>query len=576
MAQRVVRGIGVGNRRALGPAHVHVTAVPEVRRATVGDPAIETERFDAAVRRVSTVLQETTETLEKKGQTQSAEVLSAQMEFLSDPEYYDAIVNTIQTERIDAQAAISSVRDTIVADFMQLEDEYFRERASDIKDISLRLIADLSGVTLRSLADIDRQVVIVATDLFPSDTMQMNPEYVLAFCTEKGTATSHTALLANSLGIPAIVGCGTLDIEDDDPLIVDSEQGTVHIRPSDSEIADVRAKIAEEDRREQARIAAAQRPAITKDGERHTIYANIASALEAKKAIDYGADGSGLLRTEFFFYGEQTLPTEERQFEIYAEIAAIFGSRPITVRTLDIGGDKPLPALQTVQAEEQNPFLGVRGIRLTDIVPDLLATQLRALIRAATECDAQINIMFPFITTVDEMKRLRSTVDDIHKQMNAERGVNHVRPQVGAMIEIPSAALMITHILRYADFVSIGTNDLTQYSLAADRTNERVSALADYRDPSVLRLIDTVLRAGTQSKKAVSVCGEMAGDPTVIPLLHGMGLSSYSMSAVRIPRAKELIATLRREQCMMLAKRCLAAESTVEVRGHLRDFMSNR
>ena len=572
MATEVIRGIGVGTRRALGRAHVYTNVVPAVQRVQINDIAAEIGRLSASAERARDTLQGVVDILNKKKEEHSAEILSAQMEFLSDPEYYDAIVNKITEERINAEAAIGVVCDAIVSDFLQLEDEYFRERASDVKDMSNRLVADLCGISLRSLAEIDQEVIVVAEDLLPSDTAQLNPDFVLAFCTEKGTLTSHTALLANSLGIPAVVGCGKIDAKNDDMVIIDGAAGTVHIHPSDAEIADARAQIDVEAERERARVAYAQKPAVTQDGVRCNVYANIASAVEAKKALEYGAEGSGLLRTEFFFYKEDTLPTEKRQFEMYAEIARIIGAKPITVRTLDIGGDKPLTALQKTQTKEANPFLGVRGIRLTDTVPDLLAAQVRALIRVGTECDAQIKIMFPFISIVDEIKRLRDTVDKLYTEMSKKSGAEHTRPQVGAMIEIPSAALVIDHILRYVDFVSIGTNDLTQYTLAVDRTNERVSDLADYCNPAVLRLIDSVLRAGERAKKEVSVCGEMAGDLLVIPLLYGMGLSIYSMSAVRIPQAKEIVSKLRRTECAELSKRCLEAETTTEVRGYLQEF----
>lgn len=550
---------------------MYARALLTVERIPVADSAAETARVSASAVCVRDDLLRVVERL-KRTEAPGADILLAQLEFLDDPAYYGEIVNTVATEHINAEAAVESVRDALMKEFRELENEYFRERASDIQDMSARLIADLSGTPLRSLADIDKEVILVAEELLPSDTAQLNPDHVIAFCTERGTATSHTALLANSLGIPAVVGCGEITAKNDEMLIVNGSDGLVHIQPSEKEIAAAQAQIVVDTAKEQARIDSARRPATTRDGIPCRVYANIASATEAEKALGYGAEGSGLLRTEFFFYQEDDLPTEERQFNMYAEIARIIGAKPITVRTLDIGGDKPLKALQGSYADESNPFLGVRGVRLTATVPDLLASQLRALIRVATECSGQIKIMLPFVSTIEEVKPWRETVEALCQQLDQERRVTHTRPKVGAMIEIPSAALMMDSMVKYIDFASIGTNDLAQYTCAADRTNEQVSDLADYCHPAVLKMIKMILDSGQRNGKEVSICGEMAGDPIVIPLLYGMGLSVYSMSAVRIPHAKEILSKVRRAECAVLCQQCLQAETASEVRGYLNDF----
>ena len=566
-----IQGIGIGKNLALGKAYRHVRPVLATQKKSVTDTDAEAARLSAAVNKAQNDLLLLIETV-KSSNEQSAELLTAQLEFLEDPGYLGAIEQKVQSERINAESAIEDLCNSLVQEFMALDDEYFRGRASDIQDMSTRLIANLSGVSLTSLSEIKQQFIVVAEDLLPSDTTQLNPKYVLGFCTEKGTATSHTALLANSLGIPAVVGCGKITVEAGDTLIVDGLAGVVWVNPSQDTIVDAERRIREYNQREQDLIARAQHPAITQDGVICSVYANIASATEAERALVYGAEGSGLLRTEFFFYQESTLPSEDRQFEIYAQVACALGARPITIRTLDIGGDKPLKSLQGEYTDEQNPFLGVRGVRLTDTQPELFASQLRALIRVATECDAEVKVMFPFVSTIEEVQRLHETMDRCHQNLNQEYKINHTRPQSGVMIEIPSAALMIDDIFEYSDFVSIGTNDLAQYTCAVDRNNERVSGLADYCHPAVLKLIQMVLDSGKRHNKGVSICGEMAGDALLIPLLYGMGLSAYSMSAVRIPQAKQILTQLQGAACATLAQNCLRAKTAAEVRGYLQAF----
>ena len=571
MATQSISGIGIGNSSTFGRAFLYVRNTPKVQLVCNADCAHELERFSKVLAHAKKEVTALADSLNLENK-HAEEILSAQMEFLDDEEYVGAIREKITTDKINAEAAIDSICTALVQEFMLLENEYFRERASDIEDISTRLIAYLSGVVLRSLGDIEEEVIVVANDLLPSDTARLNPQYVRAFCTEKGTATSHTALLANSLGIPAVVGCGKMDIKNNSRIIVDGARGIVRVDPSDSEIAEEQKKIAAAQEYEQTLIAQAQEAAITADGSHCHVLANIASAREAETALTHGADGSGLLRTEFFFYHEESVPNEERQFEMYAEVARTMQGKSITVRTLDIGGDKPLKGVPDSQIQEDNPFLGVRGIRLTNNNPALFEAQLRALMKVACECDVVIKIMFPFVSTVDEMKVLKATAENIRSKITTAYQDTDVHIQIGAMIEVPSAALVIDHIFNYADFVSIGTNDLAQYVMAADRNNERVSALAGYCDPAVIRLIQEVIRSGERNKKDVSICGEMAGDPLVIPLLYGMGLFTYSMSAVRISHAKKLLSRLDRAECAALATRCLAAESKVAVRALLDEF----
>ena len=570
---RKIQGIGVGQRTALGMAYCYVRAEATVHKKQIPDPHQEVRRLSESADQVRTSLTQVANTLSQTNE-HSAAILLAQMEFLDDPGYLGEVEQIIMAEQINAEAAVEMVCNTLVQEFSEIEDEYFRERASDIKDISSKLIADLSGLSLSSLSEIRSPSIVVTDDLLPSDTAQLNPDYVLGFCTAKGAATSHTALLANSLGIPAVVGCGHIPAETGDTVIINGTDGLVWIDPPADVCEETEQKIAAYNKREQELIVEAQKPAVTRDGTVCAVYANIASAAEAKKAIAYGAEGSGLLRTEFFFYQEDAIPTEDRQYEMYLAMADIMGDRPITIRTLDIGGDKPLKALQGDYEHEQNPFLGLRGVRLTDTQPKLFASQLRALIRVATDSDAEIKVMFPFVSTVAEVQRLCRTMRDCHKQLEDENNSTYTLPPTGVMIEIPSAALMIDSILHYVDFVSIGTNDLAQYTCAVDRTNEQVNALADYCHPGLLRLINMVLEAGTRNNKDVSICGEMAGDPLLIPLLSGMGLSTYSMAAVSIPPAKELLSRLNRRDCTTLRDACLKAETIPQVRRLLEQFAS--
>lgn len=569
MARKVYNGIGIGSKHALGVAFVYRPKQLVIKHLTNCDRTVETDRLQAAAQSTRSDLLRIKKDLETQNSLAAAGVCEAQLEFLDDVEYFGNILKKIDTDAVNAEAAVDFVRKQLVAEFREIDDDYFRERAVDIDDISNRILTHLLNVHNISLREISAPCIIVATDLAPSETMQLDTTKIIGICTERGIQTSHTALLAQSFGIPAIVGCSALPIAANTHLLLNCAEGTIVAEPTENEIAEATQTIRKQQEIEKARLQQAHKPAKSTDGINCAMLANIGGIQGASKINDYGAEGIGLLRTELFFYQRDTLPSEEEQIEFFTEVASYVQDKPLTIRTLDVGGDKPLAALQGDYTQEQNPFLGVRGVRLTMQHPAVFRTQLRAILRTVRKTPTKV--MIPFIATVPEMRLIRHQIDKIQEELDTENIPYHTI-EIGAMIEIPSAALLIEQLLSVVDFVSIGTNDLTQYVLAVDRTNERISNIADYCDPAILLLIDRVINASVAQQKAVSICGEMAGDPLLIPLLFGMGLRTFSMSAIRIPEAKALIATLNMKDCQTLKMKCLQQDNASAVRAALNEF----
>jgi phosphotransferase system enzyme I (PtsI) len=413
-----------------------------------------------------------------------------------------------------------------------------------------------------------KEAIIVARELTPSDTAQMDKRMVLGFCTASGGPTSHTAIIARILGIPAVVGMGQelLETQPGDFLLVDGDGGHAWVDPDE---ATLKQYTAQRDRwvaRQVQEKQAAHRPAVSSDGHRVQIVANIADATSAQVALEFGAEGVGLFRTEYLFLNRQSVPSEEEQYRDYRAVADVLGDHPLIIRTLDIGGDKQLPYLQI--AQEMNPFLGWRAIRLCLDRPDIFDPQLRAILRAAV--DRNVQIMFPMVATLEEVQRARQALQRVGQELEREGVPYNPHTEIGIMVEIPSAALMADVLAEQVDFFSIGTNDLIQYTLACDRVNEKVAYLYDPLHPAVLRLIQGVIEAAHRAGKWVGMCGEMAGDLEAIPLLLGMGLDEFSMNAPAIPAAKDLIATLNLSQAQEIAHNALSKGTANAVREYLR------
>ena len=559
-------GLAASTGIAIGPLFIYEPIRVQVEHHKVDDIAAEQARYDDARRGVEEALQATIARMEAEGKESEAGIFEIQMEFLDDPTFGLAIHERIGAESINAETVVQAVTAELVEEFSTLDDEYFAQRAADIEDLGRRLVRQLMNVTDSGFDGLTRPSIVVAHDLAPSDTASLKQDLVLGIVTEVGSATSHTAILSRGLGIPSIVGLGPLDAQTGQDAVLDALGGKLLLTPDADTLNEYRARKASFDERREELVSRALEPARTSDGKQVEVVANIGSVAEARQSIEFGAEGAGLVRTEFLFLDRTDLPDEEEQYRMYRGIADVYGTRPIVVRTLDIGGDKPLPALP--MPHEENPFLGRRAIRLALDEPEkLLYPQLRALLRAAV--GRGIKIMFPMVAHPSEVRRLRAALDRCRGELD-EQGLEYARDlEIGIMVEIPAAAIGARTLAPLVDFFSIGTNDLTQYTLAVDRTNESVASIADYFAPAVLELIRIVIDASHASGIWTGMCGEMAGDPLALPLLLGLGLDEFSMSPAAIPDAKDRLRNLSRERCRDIAARCLRAPDAAAVRAIL-------
>ncbi len=551
------RGIAVGTIAVSRAEHI------QVPRRIVSDVAAEIARYEQCRTTVEDALEVLAVDIADKAGDQHGEIFEIQREFVRDPSYGDEIASRIEQQHVNAEHAVSVVSTELVTEFHEIGDEYFAQRAADIRDLSDRMIRVLMGLEQKA-PELTGAQIILAHDLSPSDTASMDLENTLALCTEVGGKTSHTAILSRSLGIPSIVGLGAVPVASGTRVIVDAIRGELIVNPDDDTVDSYHKRAAAFARRKERLMKGAQEAARTKDGVDFAVAANIGNVSDARFAKEHGAQGVGLLRTEFLFLDRNDLPGEDEQYATYRQIADVFPDDPVIIRTLDIGGDKELPAIE--MAPEQNPFLGRRALRLAFSDPDrLLMPQLRAALRAGV--GRPVKLMFPMVGSVADVVRAREYVKRARRELS-EEGVPFSNDiEIGIMIEIPSAAFIARHLATYVDFFSIGTNDLTQYTLAVDRTNETVAHLADYFHPAVIGLIATVVEGAQAQNRWVGMCGEMAGDELAIPLLIGLGLVEFSMSGSVVPDAKDVIRNLDTAECADLARRVLAAPTAAEARG---------
>lgn len=557
----MITGVPASAGVAVGPLHLHLAGeITYDERSALGAPD-ELARLDAAVVAVDAKLTELEESTRSRAGDDAAEIFGVHKMFLADPSFTDPIRALIDRGRT-AESAVSEGAETLASEFEDIGDDYFSQRAVDIRDIGGQLIRSLAGVGGSDLGALSTPVVIAAEDLTPSDTASIPDGMVLAFVTAFGSATSHTAILARAMGVPAVVGIGNLGFDEGTTVIVDGDAGTVIVDPDADQIEEARTRGEAAKAFADVALASASEPAVTIDGHGVEVVANIGTPADARRAVEYGAEGVGLLRTEFLFLDRPALPDEDEQIAEYAEIFSHFPDQPVVVRTLDVGGDKHLPSIEL--EPELNPFLGKRGIRLTFAEDELFRTQIRAILRAGA--DRSVQIMFPMVGSVDEVRRARSRIDELTAELDAEGVTRSTDLEIGVMIEVPSAAVMADVLVPHVDFFSIGTNDLTQYTLAVDRTNPSVAHMADALHPAVLRLIRAVVEPAHVAGKWVGVCGELAGDPVAAPILVGLGVDELSMSAPSIPLVKQAIRGFSRSLVRELAMRSLDAEGPDEVR----------
>jgi phosphoenolpyruvate-protein phosphotransferase len=560
---RTLQGIGASEGITLGPAYIYLPQIPVCPRAQVSDTAHEERRLEAAVRRVEVALDQLKAELERELGHEEAAIFDAHRLFLSDPAFTGRARCLIVEEKINAEAAVEDVMAELRCTFEAMQDEYFRERGMDVVDVGRRLLRELMGLPHPSLQRLPHACIVVARELTPSDTARMDRKKVLGLLTARGGKTAHAAILARGLGIPAVVGAGegALDIGQDTPLILDGTSGVVLADPDPDVAADFEERrLGLQQQRDRA-LAAAHSPAVSRDGRQVEVVANIGSVEEAQAVLDAGGEGVGLLRTEFLFLDRETPPSEDEQTEAYRAIARVMRQRPLVIRTLDTGGDKPLAYL-TMPAED-NPFLGRRGLRLCLAEPEMFKVQLRALLRASV--DGNIKIMFPMVATAGEIRAARRLLDEARQEL-AARGEAYGHPEIGIMVEIPAAAVAADTLAPLVDFFSLGTNDLTQYALAADRTSNLAQELADALHPAVLRLIAETIRRGHEAGIWVGVCGELAGDPVAAPILLGLDLDEFSMAPGSIPAVKETVRKWSHVEARRLAEGTLKLDSADEVR----------
>ena len=530
---------------------------------TVEDSEKEVSRLDDALAASIKDVELIKETALKNLGKEEAQVFDAHLMVLSDPELIGQVKDSITSNKVNAESALKEVTDMFISIFAGMEDNpYMQERAADIRDVSKRILAHLLGVKIPSPATIKDEVIIVAADLTPSDTAQLNRQYVKAFVTDIGGRTSHSAIMARSLEIPAIVGTKevTSIAKDGDIIIVDGLSGDVFLNPSEEVIAEYRAK-AEAFAAQQAEWEKLKdSKTYTKDGHQVELAANIGTPKDLEGVVHNGAEGVGLYRTEFLYMDSHEMPTEEDQFEAYKAVLEGMNGKPVVVRTMDIGGDKELPYLPL--PHEMNPFLGYRAIRISLHEPAMFRTQLRALLRASVY--GKLRIMFPMIATLNDFRGAKALLEEEKAKLIAEGVAVSDDIQVGIMIEIPAAAVLAHQFAKEVDFFSIGTNDLIQYTMAADRMNERVSYLYQPYNPSILTLIKHVIDSAHKEGKWAGMCGEMAGDQTAVPLLVGLGLDEFSMSASSVLKTRSLISKLTLGDMQALAAKAINECATVE------------
>ncbi len=560
------QGISVSEGIAIGPAWVYRPTTPVVVRRKVKDIEREIKRVHLAFAQAREQMDALIERARLRAGKEEAAIFEAHRLFLEDVELLTAIEEAVRTRSINAEAAIEDVFERYAQMLAQLEDTYFQARSQDVRDVKQRVLRILGGNKPSGSALLTHPAIVLADDLTPSDTIQFDQAHLLGIGIVHGGPTSHTAILARALGIPAIVNIHLpLDqIPQGVTVILDAEKGEVWIDPPEEVVKAFRKRQARWRIRREAERQRAYEPATTTDGRTVEVVANVGNLQDAHQALRMGAEGIGLLRTEFLYLGRSSLPTEREQIRAYQEIFAVMAKRPVVVRTLDVGGDKPTPFLHG--GAEPNPFLGWRGIRMIDSQSDVLLQQFRALLIAAGLTQTDLRIMLPMVSSLEEIEQAQTLFHQAREEVTQEGHTVPERIQFGIMVEVPSAALLAEHFATKVDFFSIGTNDLTQYTLAVDRTNERVAHLASPFHPAVLRLIAMTTEAAHRAAIWVGLCGEMAADPLATPLLLGLELDEFSMAPASIPRIKQAIRRWDLAECREIAQKALSMPSLSAVR----------
>lgn len=567
-----IYGVGAAEGIGIGVAKVVREQNVEVVKKTVSNSETEVNNFMEILEITKAETQEMSLALEKNASAKEAEILFGHIMLMSDPMLVDEIVNHIKLENVCAEYAIDEVCNQYAAVFASMDDELMQQRSTDMLDIKTRLIKKILGIENTDLSKLPYGSILVAKDLTPSMTAGLNPKNVLGIVTQFGGKTSHSAILARALEIPAVVGLSNLpeDINDDTAILLDGESGEVIILPTDTEKSDYDDKKKKYDANKELLKKYRELPSVSKDGKKVEIAGNIGSPEDAKKVIENGGEGIGLFRTEFLFMDRDGMPTEDEQFESYKEVAMAMEGKPVIIRTLDIGGDKEIPYMGI--EHDENPFLGYRAIRLClDRKDDIYIPQLRALLRASAF--GNIKIMLPLITSMDEIIEAKAVINDIKKELDEKNIAYNKDIEVGIMVETAAASLLADIFAKEVDFFSIGTNDLIQYTMSVDRGNVKTAGLYSPFSPAVLRSINRIITEGKKAGIMVGMCGEAAADPLLIPVLLSWGMDEFSMSASSILKSRQIISLCDSKDLKAKADKVLEMSTESEIKDYLKKLI---
>lgn len=568
-----MKGTNASPGIAIGKVLLLKDEAPVIEKMSISCFESEKEKFSEALISAKADLAKIRDKALAEMGPEKAAIFEAHLMLLEDPEMISGTESKIEEELVNAEFAFSEVINQFIMIFESMDNDYMRERAADLRDVSARVIRSLMGMKSVDLSVLDEEVILIAHDLTPSETAMMDKDKVVGFLTNIGGRTSHTAIMARSLEIPAVVGLGNITeiLKDGDLVALNGETGDVVITPSNEQLESYQAMKSEYEMNKKALESMIGEPSKTLDGRLVELAGNIGTPKDVKGLLKNDAEGVGLYRTEFIYMDRESLPTEDEQYELYKTVLESMGEKPVVIRTLDIGGDKNLSYLKI--DEEMNPFLGYRAIRLCLKEVEIFKTQLRALLRASVY--GNLKIMFPMISSLEELKAAKAILDEAKSDLDARGTAYSDAIQVGMMIEVPSAAISSDILAKHVDFFSIGTNDLIQYTCAVDRMNEKIHDLYNPFNPAVLRLIKMVIENGHKAGIWVGMCGEMAGDARMIPILLGLGLDEFSMSSISILPARKLIRSLKESDMKVYAEEILSMDSAEEIEAFIQQKFPN-
>ncbi len=563
---RTYKGVGVSPGIAIGRALIIDNKVATVFRVPIKKDDVESEigRFREAVEKTKEDLKKLKATVSRAIGDEYASIFDAHAMIVSDPSFTENVIQKIENDQVNAEWALWEVQEQLEAKFENFENEYLRERGADVKDVAENVLRQLQGIAHHDLSEIEHDVIVLADDLTPSDTVRFNRRPIVGFATETGGRTSHTSIIAKSLFMPAVIGVPRLTevIDNEELVIVDGYEGTIVVNPTPALIEEYKTRVTRHAEYETRLLENRELDAVTKDGRKVSLQANIELVEELDDAVRFGAEGIGLYRSEFLYISKSpVLPTEEEHYALYRRLAEAMAPNWTVIRTFDLGGKKL--AREVIGSHEDNPVLGLRALRLCMKHLDMFRTQLRALLRASAH--GKIKIMFPLVSGIQELRQVKALIKELMAELDGENIPYNKELQIGIMIEVPAAAVIADMLATEADFFAIGTNDLIQYSLAIDRGNENVSYLYEPLHPALLRLIRFVIDAGRKAGIPVSMCGEMAADPLFAVILLGLGLETFSMNPSSIPVIKNVVRSLRYKDCRKIVETALGKKTAQEI-----------